>query len=89
MEREKLVDSVFRVAKKGELLSFLRNLAIKDGTVAAELEARFLKKMKWDYAKDIADAFDEWIEHEYYDCSMHNWDEISGNVKSILSSVMR
>ena len=88
MEREKLVDSVFRVAKKGELLSFLRNLAIKDGTVAAELEARFLKKMKLDYAKDIADAFDEWIEHEYYDCSMHNWDEISGNVKSILSKAV-
>lgn len=46
MDREKTVDSVFRIAKKGELLSFLKNLALSDENVAKKLETRFLKSVK-------------------------------------------
>ena len=88
MNREKTVDSVFRITKKGELLSFLRNLALSDENVAKKLESRFLKSLKWDYASDITTAFDEWIVHEYYDCKMHDWDEVSSNVKGILSKAV-
>lgn len=88
MDREKTVDSVFRIAKKGELLSFLKNLALADDNVAKQLEAKFLKSVKWNYASDIDNAFDEWIVHEYYDCKMHDWNEISSNVKGILSKAV-
>lgn len=88
MSIEKTVDSVFRIAKKGELLSFLKNLALSDENVAKKLETRFLKSVKWDYAADIAAAFDKWIEHEYYGCRMHDWDDISSNVKGILSKAV-
>lgn len=52
MDREKAVDSVFRIAKKGELLSFLKNLALSDDNVAKKLETRFLKAAQWDYVTD-------------------------------------
>lgn len=88
MDREKAVDSVFRIAKKGELLSFLKNLALSDDNVAKKLETRFLKAAQWDYVTDIAAAFEKWIEHEFYDCKMHDWDDISSNVKGILSKAV-
>ena len=88
MDREKTVDSVFRIARKGELLSFLKDLALADDNVTKKLEARFLKSIKWNYASDIDNAFDEWIVHEFYDCKMHNWDKISTNVKNILSKAV-
>mgnify|MGYP006872995594 CR=1 FL=1 len=84
MDSKQIVDSVWRVAPKKELLSFFKELSLRDEKIARKLKDRFLKEFEWNYKSDIEKAFEEYITHEFYDESMHDWDSISSNVEKIL-----
>jgi len=85
MNQKEIVDSVFRMAGSGELLLYLKELASKDARIASEMECRFLSEREWDYKSEIDEAFDEIIEHRFYDETMHDWSAVTRNCKAILS----
>lgn len=85
MTKQQIVDSVFRLVPNHSLLDFLREIALRDSAIAHEMQEKFLEGLSWDYESEITSAFDEYIEHDVYDETMHNWDAITQNCERILS----